>query len=458
MSKEYNAYTLGDIIRLKGGFMVRNREPEVEEKVKGQLEYLHKLATTKPEIYGMRYLKHFCYHENKDTPILETKDLNKAIFEFEQRLKPTSVDIEQVYTKLEEATSGIKTQLFEQEKLTLENAVKELDKAIEINGQKQAKAKQKVLTLERNMFTYVRELDEKQVRLDNIKKDINLGEPGIINEIKKIINEGTWRFYKFFEDEFFFYSSKDVILRYSNPAANINRAINMGKFKLTIDLNGGFYVFPLYGNRFREEDYEGHYHPHVSDSGELCWGNKFDEIKDNRVRGEVYNNVMLLNQLLAVYHPGGPYWKFESAEKKEQYYTLDFVLDENLPKEDIKAIIGDDRDLIDFELSGLKHIEPPVGLHMTGALKGDLLLSVGKLFVVTNPVDETHCDVKLISEIKDEERKGVRTPDYKFPDLDENHLQILIEKGYINEDDIRRYKEGRDQLQELFRKGDDIPF
>jgi hypothetical protein len=138
------------------------------------------------------------------------------------------------------------------------------------------------------------------------------GQSNLAGEIEKISENQFWQFEKLVEDNdadtpnptLYLQTTTECVVRYREDS------LNFGKFRAKISLGDpGILVLPLSNNlHFNFE----HYHPHVSHSGSVCWGNASDTVSHNLVDGKLSNVVQLLQSLLMHYNPENPYASYEA--------------------------------------------------------------------------------------------------------------------------------------------------
>jgi predicted nucleic acid-binding Zn-ribbon protein len=148
----------------------------------------------------------------------------------------------------------------------------------------------------------------------------------IIEQIDLIEKGGFYTFdfhqsVKLNRGSYCFYTSP-VYLSYKNPAAGINiQSCPFGRFKIIYNiLTGSVKVLKLSKNI----EYSGYYHPHISGSGSVCWGNAATLYKD---ACQTYDMVKALNALQVIltnYNDQSPYkpiQRFDAMVRPEVYKT-----------------------------------------------------------------------------------------------------------------------------------------
>lgn len=108
-------------------------------------------------------------------------------------------------------------------------------------------------------------------------------------------------------------TANEIILTEVNPKAGIDRRINMGKYKVMIELFSNEVRVDYHSNNLQSR---GHIHPYISGSGNVCWGTASDAVhkmQKNRESAEILN---LLSSLLSTYSPdSNPYQRLMDFEE-----------------------------------------------------------------------------------------------------------------------------------------------
>ena len=88
--------------------------------------------------------------------------------------------------------------------------------------------------------------------------------------------------------------------------------INFGILRVKMDfVESRLQVLPCRQNVFRER----YFHPHLSDSGEVCWGNAEGTVSLALARGDFATALELLQALLCTYNHESPYVSFEQFKE-----------------------------------------------------------------------------------------------------------------------------------------------
>lgn len=123
------------------------------------------------------------------------------------------------------------------------------------------------------------------------------------------LNRGTYCFY-----------TSPIFLSYKNPAAGINiQSCPFGRFKIIYNiLTGSVKVSKLSKNI----EYGGYYHPHISGSGSVCWGNAATLYKDSCQTYDMVKALNALQVILTNYNDQSPYkpiQRFDALVRPDVY-------------------------------------------------------------------------------------------------------------------------------------------
>lgn len=450
MARAYNTFTVGDLIRLKGSFMVKGKTDQQVKEVLKQLEYIEKLGATNPAMYGLNYLNTFCKDADKDLPLLKEKEINKAIYEHFSSLHEGLKEFqEKSFKKLEQETIGIKEDLLNHEKIEIDSKIEKIDKEIKKLDGNLESYRRNFDDCEARILTNTRSLEELETKKRHLDEDMKLLEPSIVTEIKKIIKEGTWGYLGFdiAKKEFKFYLTKDAICTYVNPSAGVNKSLNLGRFLLLVSTIGSLRV-----ERLWDTVNDTTFHPHIRETS-ICWGNKKQVVESNHTTGRIFNNVLILNQLILEYCPDNPFRTFDKFSSFSRFKNLKFLLD-NVPKDIAETILGEEINVIDTHLTNIPTIDLK-GNFIIGANFKDLVMHNDRLAIVISTLEE-ECNISYISELETKEAT-VYYIDLQIPDLSEDLLKLLVKKGIINEQEKKTYEKDREGAINL-EPVEDIPF
>lgn len=115
------------------------------------------------------------------------------------------------------------------------------------------------------------------------------------------LSSGDWNLEAIKGNKMIFTTATNIVLTHSNPSANIDLRVDMGKYGVEIDItNLDVRVVKFENNR----TFESKIHPHVDSDGHFCWGNTQDMYNEAR---KTFNLPVILNivfQMLNSYTQG----------------------------------------------------------------------------------------------------------------------------------------------------------
>ena len=137
-------------------------------------------------------------------------------------------------------------------------------------------------------------------------------ESTITQQISRLVQESYWEFHELNGALLNLLTKNEIILTQKNPAANLDLRVNMGRFKLEINLNAlSLRVLKHTDNL----DIRNYYHPHVTPDGSICWGTASGLITTKLPKGEIYDSIKLLEGVLSNYNDGNPYVHLADFQK-----------------------------------------------------------------------------------------------------------------------------------------------
>ena len=141
-------------------------------------------------------------------------------------------------------------------------------------------------------------------------------EDKIISDIQEICNGNFYEFLEINGSTITFITRNDIINTFKKPMANIDITVNLGKFKILFDMNSLAMIVKPYQNNIMVET--SYCHPHVSNSGNICWGNVSGRASELLQKFDVKNALLLLATLLTTYNEEAPYVALVTFKEKKE--------------------------------------------------------------------------------------------------------------------------------------------
>lgn len=140
----------------------------------------------------------------------------------------------------------------------------------------------------------------------------------LIPPVEKLLSEGrvTMDMASAAEGKLRFKTVSPTVLRYADKVKNVDMSVDMGTFTILISISEN-YVRILKGEK--NMDCNGYYHPHVSSSGIVCWGNAQSTIETALEAMDVYKIVNTCILLLSEYNNESPYQSLAQFKDVEEW-------------------------------------------------------------------------------------------------------------------------------------------
>jgi len=309
MAKAYADYTISDMKRLDLSFIVKDRPTEVQQVQREAFKYiLTTAATARVKIDDWKVLEHFGTEDN--TLITDRGQINRKIFERIEEIRleggHNSSGLEALKTDIMRYTQrDVDAQLREEE----QHRIRHLRDA------------------ETSYRSYMEKLTRahysaKKIQELNILVAAGAGDDTIFKEIASILNNPFWQFLKHdfvgSNKKLYFATAQNVIVHYVKESANVDITHNFGQLVFELNLIVGR-VKGLKGlnNTVRQS----YWHPHISSSGSICWGNVSSRI-NNLLSESKYAKVFeLLEVFITDYCPDNPYLALAEFVAQNEYKT-----------------------------------------------------------------------------------------------------------------------------------------
>lgn len=303
-------------------------------------------ATTITDISAWDVLKVFGGEDGH--LVTDKKELNKLFFnhlaKVKEKTKKKIQELEKLKASVEtqaEAEKAIAEEMTDQEKslAQLELMSAQLTTTVSnIRTQEERIAEDQLNYCVRNLEASYRNIEaqhkqvgDAQLKFLSLKKDPKEVANGIKQQLRNIVSKGVW-VNPVFQGQFLYLNTPtNIILSHVNKAANVNITLDVGQVAVKIHVNHGFsmQVIPYKENiAFNKKDSNGYvfrefFHPHVNNSGSICWGNASDTYIKMIKNFELDKSLILLHALLHSYSETAPYVLL--SELKAHHKKLNFV-------------------------------------------------------------------------------------------------------------------------------------
>lgn len=156
-----------------------------------------------------------------------------------------------------------------------------------------------------NYYREIRLLTEKIIADQTVILKLDGKEQDLATEITNIEKDGFFKLAKFTDELFIFNTQADIILSEKNPAANLNYSVNLGRLEVRIYLQN--LKVAVVGFERNLKVIERYIHPHVSSSGDVCFGDIQSQANQHLHAGRFQEYMKLLAALLSSYSNTAPY-------------------------------------------------------------------------------------------------------------------------------------------------------
>jgi len=129
-------------------------------------------------------------------------------------------------------------------------------------------------------------------------------ESTVPQQIAQVVQENFWEFHQLNGPNLDLVTKSDIILTHKNPAASLDLRVNMGRFKVSINLQT--FALKVFGHE-NNLDVSTYFHPHVYVTGDVCWGNAAGTIGEKLPKGELKDVLNILASVLSNYNDRNPY-------------------------------------------------------------------------------------------------------------------------------------------------------
>ena len=172
--------------------------------------------------------------------------------------------------------------------------------------------------------SYISRIESSALSINSCHKEIKLLNERLVNaenrntdslltELERVQSDGFFFFDTGYSDNAIKFKTQPITLNYVNQAQSVNCTRPMGTFEVVLNVLDFKRIKVkedknnLYTTREGTGLNPGYYHPHVSQSGNVCWGNGTTRASKLHSEGKFYEFMMLLKQVLNEYCHDNPY-------------------------------------------------------------------------------------------------------------------------------------------------------
>jgi hypothetical protein len=173
----------------------------------------------------------------------------------------------------------------------------------------------------RDVDQYIIAMNDRIANIVNARKElaqlIGVGtEDKILSDIKELLLGNFYQFHDIEGSTINFITKNDIINKLIQPSAGLNITVNLGKFRIALDMDRmKINIFPFSNNVKVQRNGDNYFHPHVSSGTTVCWGNVSDQAGRMLGNMEVKNVMLLLATLLTTYNQDNPYAPLQSFKE-----------------------------------------------------------------------------------------------------------------------------------------------
>lgn len=245
--------------------------PEQKQKTTSSLAYIKNVASmANVDISKWNIIEVFAKSLDPFEIVSEKNEINKRFFENIQAILKDSSE--------KEAAKKL-TNAGEENVLVLaEEQI--LQKLVSVKGEAERRLRSDITASTSELTSAQSNLEAKLKRFHTVTAELEklLNNPSnlskkLLNEIREVVSNGLFVNPVYENNSNFLYltTPSDIILNHKKPSANLDLSINLGKMSVEINLTTmHLRVFPYKNNLISQR---GYWHPHISNGGDVCWGN-----------------------------------------------------------------------------------------------------------------------------------------------------------------------------------------
>jgi hypothetical protein len=308
---------------------------QTDEQLKANidsLDYITKLAkSTNINVFTWNIVDLFADKKNKKQSLELIKDkneINKIFFTYSDSIQNTpNAELELIEKTVKNSINVLDLKLVNDKK-------QKLQRLIEIKTNEMSTYNNYIMN---NISSIV------SARQEMLKiVDVNIKDK-IISDVIEILKGGFYEFHELNGYNLILVTKDSIINTYKNINEGIDLTLNLGKFKIIYNLE--IFTLKVYPH---ENNYtvSSFYHPHVNDSGEVCWGNVSVRASELLANAEIKEALNLLSVLLTTYNPDNPYRTLAQFNDVINPSRFKLRTDNTFSGQKIRRIAGDERNLL----------------------------------------------------------------------------------------------------------------
>ena len=224
--------------------------------------------------------------------VTEKPEINKRFFAEVERTRGTAVDAgtrmrldPTLITAIQEGSNRVRNQRIEELKTNIANLRRAAEGAII------------------NTTNHLASARQKQIELDLFE---NNAADVYAKSLEELLTAGSFEYIGMRDHnrQLHLATTQDFILTYKNDSQEVDLAVNVGRFLIQIELrNARIKVMPHQNNVV----VHNYYHPHVTVSGDVCWGNAGPLVTQALSGGNYAEALKLTLGILSSYNDESPY-------------------------------------------------------------------------------------------------------------------------------------------------------
>jgi len=223
------------------------------------------------------------------------------------------------FTEVERTRSDNSSAISNIEKILTKNFDTILTKR---KNDKKRRFENEIQSKQEDLNTYIQYTANKTAEIVRLRTEIlsldNINASDkIVSDLKEILSGNFYEFIEIANDCIVFKTKNDIVNTLIKPSAGLNIKVNLGKFKISINLMS--LSIKIYGYENNVMARDTFVHPHVSRDGNVCWGNVSEQAANYLTSLDLKNTLLLLATLLVTYNENNPYaplYEFEAKRKE----------------------------------------------------------------------------------------------------------------------------------------------